>query len=65
MIRYAKKDKPVTLSQEQKEKAELAGQIITIYLKTHTVPEDGYGALFDRFYEMSLTELRIFNALFT
>jgi len=62
-VKQYAKSKSITLSEEEKEKARLVGNIITKWEVNHVIPQNGYGDFFDRFYEMSLTELRILSEI--
>jgi hypothetical protein len=54
------------LSEEERRKAILVGELIEIYIKTHNLKEsdDIYGKLFDQFYDKSITELIILRGIY-
>lgn len=54
------------LSEEERRKAMLVGELVEIYAKTHRLKntDNPYGELFDQFYDKSITELTILRGLF-
>ena len=57
----------VTLSQltdENKQKALIIGRLIDHQNKNGFIPDNGYGDLFDKYYEKTLSQLRILNEMY-